>query len=174
MAALICCQWSTCSKPRSISWQTTLACQRKSDPGLRPLIPIALRAHSRNRVRFQTMDLLWFAQERNVPVGEAAQVMGLTEVQVQRAFRDLTASVSRPTAFALPLLKHRGIRQACMARPKKSRLDFVRLTGSLHAQPIVASCSKSRHNGNSVGALRVSAAATPEMTGTVRILQPCE
>jgi NAD+ synthase len=35
------------------------------------------------------MDLLWYAQEHNVPVAEVAQVMGLTEKQVQRAFSDL-------------------------------------------------------------------------------------
>jgi len=36
------------------------------------------------------MDLLWYAQEHQVPVAEVAQVMGLTEVQVQRAFADFT------------------------------------------------------------------------------------
>ncbi len=42
------------------------------------------------RLPFETMDLLWFAQENNVPVSEVAQVMGLTEKQVQRAFNDFT------------------------------------------------------------------------------------
>jgi NAD+ synthase len=42
------------------------------------------------RLPFETMDLLWFAQEHNVPLAEVAQVMGLTEVQVQRAFDDFT------------------------------------------------------------------------------------
>jgi NAD+ synthase len=36
------------------------------------------------------MDLLWFAQENNYPVSEVAEVMGLTEVQVQRAFNDFS------------------------------------------------------------------------------------
>ncbi len=36
------------------------------------------------------MDLLWYAQENDVPLSEAAQVMGLSEVQVQRAFDDFT------------------------------------------------------------------------------------
>ena len=36
------------------------------------------------------MDLLWYAQEHDVPVPEVAQVMGLTEEQVQRVFTDLT------------------------------------------------------------------------------------
>jgi len=34
------------------------------------------------------MDLLWYAQEHNVPTAEVAQVMGLTETQVQRVFDD--------------------------------------------------------------------------------------
>jgi NAD+ synthase len=42
------------------------------------------------RLPFEVMDLLWYAQEHDVPVPEVAQVMGLTEEQVQRAFADLT------------------------------------------------------------------------------------
>lgn len=41
------------------------------------------------RLPFEVMDLLWYAQEHDVPVAEAAQVMGLTEEQVQRAWADL-------------------------------------------------------------------------------------
>lgn len=40
------------------------------------------------RLPFETMDLLWYAQEHYVPLQDVAQVMGLTEVQVQRAFND--------------------------------------------------------------------------------------
>lgn len=40
------------------------------------------------RLPFETMDLLWYAQEHGVAPGEAAQVMGLTEQQVSRAFAD--------------------------------------------------------------------------------------
>jgi NAD+ synthase len=40
------------------------------------------------RLPFETMDLLWYAQEHGIPVSEVAEVMGLTEVQVQRAFED--------------------------------------------------------------------------------------
>ena len=40
------------------------------------------------RLPFETMDLLWCAEEKNVPVHEVARVMGLTEKQVQRAFDD--------------------------------------------------------------------------------------
>lgn len=39
---------------------------------------------------FETMDLLWYAQETNVPIPEVAQVMHLTEEQVQRAFDNIT------------------------------------------------------------------------------------
>ncbi|MCK6628035.1 MAG: NAD(+) synthase [Anaerolineae bacterium] len=43
------------------------------------------------RLPFETMDLLWYAQENNVPIPEVAQVMGLTEAQVQHAFADFTS-----------------------------------------------------------------------------------
>jgi NAD+ synthase len=42
------------------------------------------------RLPFATMDLLWYAQEHSVPVSEVAQVMDLTEAQVQRAFDDFS------------------------------------------------------------------------------------
>jgi NAD+ synthase len=41
------------------------------------------------RVPFDVMDLLWYALEHDVPVTETAQVMGLTEEQIQRVFADL-------------------------------------------------------------------------------------
>jgi NAD+ synthase len=40
------------------------------------------------RLPFDLMDLLWYAQEHNVPAAEAAQVMDLPEVQVKRAYED--------------------------------------------------------------------------------------
>jgi NAD+ synthase len=40
------------------------------------------------RLPFETMDLLWFAEEHKVPPLEAAKVMGLTERQVERAYED--------------------------------------------------------------------------------------
>ncbi len=40
------------------------------------------------RLPFETMDLLWYALENDVPVSKVAQVMDLTEIQVQRAFDD--------------------------------------------------------------------------------------
>jgi len=50
------------------------------------------------RLPFETMDLLWFAQEHGLSKTEAARAMGLTEVQVQRAFDDF-ASKSRSTNY---------------------------------------------------------------------------
>jgi NAD+ synthase len=40
------------------------------------------------RLPFDLMDLLWYAQEHNIPSAEAAQVMDLPEVQVKRAYED--------------------------------------------------------------------------------------
>ncbi len=40
------------------------------------------------RLPFETMDLLWYAQENNTPVEEVAQVMDLTPTQVERAYTD--------------------------------------------------------------------------------------
>lgn len=40
------------------------------------------------RLPFETMDLLWYAQENGFPIPEVAEVMGLSEDQVQRAFDD--------------------------------------------------------------------------------------
>ncbi len=40
------------------------------------------------RLPFDLMDLLWYAQEHNIPPSEVAQVMDLEEVQVQRAYED--------------------------------------------------------------------------------------
>jgi NAD+ synthase len=41
------------------------------------------------RLPFDVVDLPWYALERDVPVTETTQVMGLTEEQMQRAFADL-------------------------------------------------------------------------------------
>ena len=50
------------------------------------------------RLPFETMDLLWYAQEQGVPISEVANVMGLSEIQVQRAFKDFTRK-SRTTEY---------------------------------------------------------------------------
>lgn len=42
------------------------------------------------RLPFDLMDLLWYAQEHNLPPAEVAQVMDLSEVQVQRAYEDFS------------------------------------------------------------------------------------
>jgi NAD+ synthase len=42
------------------------------------------------RLPFETMDLLWYAQENEVPVEEVAREMGLTVEQVERVFADFT------------------------------------------------------------------------------------
>jgi len=44
------------------------------------------------------MDLLWYAQEHEVPPAEVAQVMDLPEVQVQRAYEDFSRK-SRTTNY---------------------------------------------------------------------------
>jgi NAD+ synthase len=42
------------------------------------------------RLPFAVMDVLWYAMEHNVPIAEVAQIMGLEEIQVQRAYNDFT------------------------------------------------------------------------------------
>ena len=56
------------------------------------------------RLPFETMDLLWYAQEHNVPIPEVAAAMGLTEVQVQRAFDDFTRKRRTTEYLRLPPL----------------------------------------------------------------------
>jgi len=50
------------------------------------------------RLPFEVMDLLWYAQEHDVPVAQVAQVMELTEEQVRRVFDDLERK-RRTTAY---------------------------------------------------------------------------
>jgi NAD+ synthase len=50
------------------------------------------------RLPFETMDLLWYAQEHRVPLSEVAGVTGLTEAQIQRAFDDF-ARKQRTTEY---------------------------------------------------------------------------
>jgi len=42
------------------------------------------------RLPFDLMDLLWYAQEHNIPAAEVARVMELQEVQVRRAYEDFS------------------------------------------------------------------------------------
>ncbi|MBD3169881.1 MAG: NAD(+) synthase [candidate division Zixibacteria bacterium] len=42
------------------------------------------------RLDFETMDLLWYALENNIPAEKAAEVLNISTEQVQRAWRDIT------------------------------------------------------------------------------------
>jgi NAD+ synthase len=42
------------------------------------------------RLPFATMDALWYAQNQNVPAEAAAEAVGLTAAQVERAYRDFS------------------------------------------------------------------------------------
>jgi precorrin-4 methylase len=44
------------------------------------------------------MDLLWYAQEHNIPVVQVTRATGLTEAQVARAYADL-AQKTRAAAY---------------------------------------------------------------------------
>jgi NAD+ synthase len=50
------------------------------------------------RLPFETMDLLWHALDQKTPIAEVASAMGLSEVQVQRGYDDLTRKM-RTTDF---------------------------------------------------------------------------
>jgi len=60
------------------------------------------------RLPFEVMDLLWYAQEHSVPVPEVAQVMGLTEEQVQRVFDDLIRKRRTTDYLRTPILRLDG------------------------------------------------------------------
>ncbi len=50
------------------------------------------------RLPFQTMDLLWYAQENHISIEETAEGLGMTAIQVRRAFDDFTRK-KRSTAY---------------------------------------------------------------------------
>jgi NAD+ synthase len=56
------------------------------------------------RLPFETMDLLWYAQEQNIPVSEISQGMGLSSVQIDRAFKDFTSKQRTTQYLRLPPL----------------------------------------------------------------------
>jgi NAD+ synthase len=56
------------------------------------------------RLPFETMDLLWYALEKNVPMAEVAEAMNLTESQVQHAFNDFTRKERTTDFLRLPPL----------------------------------------------------------------------
>ncbi len=57
------------------------------------------------RLPFETMDLLWYAQENDVPINEVATSMGLTEEQVQRAFNDFRSKRRATEYLRMPPLE---------------------------------------------------------------------
>jgi NAD+ synthase len=57
------------------------------------------------RLPFETMDLLWYAQEHQVPVAEVAHAMGLTQIQVQHAFDDFTRKRCTTEYLRVPPLR---------------------------------------------------------------------
>lgn len=42
------------------------------------------------RLPFETMDLLWYAQENEIPIEEVSAATGFSETQIQRAYADFT------------------------------------------------------------------------------------
>lgn len=57
------------------------------------------------RLPFETMDLLWYAQEHGVSEDEAAEVMGMEPVQVQRAYADFTRKQRTTEYLRMPMLE---------------------------------------------------------------------
>jgi len=54
------------------------------------------------RLPFATLDLLWFALEKQVPIPEVAAAMNLSELQVRRAFEDITRKERTTQYLRLP------------------------------------------------------------------------
>lgn len=50
------------------------------------------------RLPFETMDLLWYAQEHDIPIPEVSAATGYNETQIQRAFADFNRK-SRTTEY---------------------------------------------------------------------------
>lgn len=54
------------------------------------------------RIPYDTLDLLLYAWERQVPISEVSIAMNLTEYQIQRVFRDLTSKYNATKSLRLP------------------------------------------------------------------------
>jgi NAD+ synthase len=54
------------------------------------------------RLPFETMDILWYAQEHHIPINEIAQATNLDEIQVQRAFNDFIRKKRSTEYLRLP------------------------------------------------------------------------
>lgn len=63
------------------------------------------------RLPFRTMDLLWYAQEHGVSEEEAARVMSMEPVQVQRAYADFTRKQRTTEYLRMPMLELEGLVQ---------------------------------------------------------------
>jgi NAD+ synthase len=56
------------------------------------------------RLPFETMDLLWAAQEQGLPVADVAKAMNLSAEQVQRAFKDFTRKQRTTDYLRMPVV----------------------------------------------------------------------
>jgi NAD+ synthase len=56
------------------------------------------------RLPFETMDLLWAAQEKGLPIAQVAKAMNLSEEQVQRAYNDFTRKQRTTDYLRMPVI----------------------------------------------------------------------
>jgi NAD+ synthase len=56
------------------------------------------------RLPFETMDLLWAAQEQGCPIAEVAREMDLSEIQVQRAYKDFQRKQRTTEYLRMPVI----------------------------------------------------------------------
>jgi NAD+ synthase len=56
------------------------------------------------RLPFETMDLLWYAQEQEIPIAEVAAATGFTQDQIQRAYADFTRKARATEYLRTPAL----------------------------------------------------------------------
>jgi NAD+ synthase len=54
------------------------------------------------RIPYNILDLLLYAWEHHVPISEVSATMNLTEIQIQRAFRDFTSKYNATKSIRLP------------------------------------------------------------------------
>ena len=65
------------------------------------------------RLPFETMDLLWFTQEQRVPIQQVAEIMGLSEQQIQRAWDDFSRKKRTTDYLRTPPIGLRGEIHVC-------------------------------------------------------------
>jgi NAD+ synthase len=61
------------------------------------------------RLPFRTMDLLWYAQEHNLPISDVSKEMGLNEAQTQRAFNDFQRKQRTTEYLRMPPINIKSI-----------------------------------------------------------------